>query len=189
LLTGERGHYALALGEDPMPYLRAMTAMTGPGGMMPEQVWDAAALPEARLFPGSPTGSAMPLAWAHAEFIKLIVSHKLGHPVDRPTAVWRRYSGRPPAAEAAIWCPHAPVGRIARGNSLAIALPQGAMVRWSVDDWQTLSDADTADTGLGLHAFELCSASIGQAERIDFTFRWRDTAQWVGSDYRVTVDG
>ena len=100
LLTGERGHYALARGEDPMPYLQAMAAMTGPGGMMPEQVWDAAALPEARLFPGLPTGSAMPLAWAHAEFIKLMVSRHLGHPVDRPAAVWRRYGGRPPEANS-----------------------------------------------------------------------------------------
>src|SRR6185503_4427678 len=44
LLTGERGHYELMAGNDPMPYLRAMAAMTGPYGMMPEQVWDAAPL-------------------------------------------------------------------------------------------------------------------------------------------------
>ena len=45
--------------------------MTGPGGLMPEQVWDAAPIPERGLVPGKPTGSAMPLVWAHAEFLKL----------------------------------------------------------------------------------------------------------------------
>src|SRR3984885_30588 len=56
LLTGERGHYELVAGNDPSPYLKAMAAMTGPGGMMPEQVWDTAALPERRVFPRPPTG-------------------------------------------------------------------------------------------------------------------------------------
>ena len=61
LLTGERGHYELVAGNDPSPYLKAMAAMTGPGGMMPEQVWDSAALPERRLFPGG--RPARPCHW------------------------------------------------------------------------------------------------------------------------------
>jgi len=108
LLTGERGHYELVAGNDPAPYLKAMAAMTGPGGMMPEQVWDSAALPERRLFPGRPTGGAMPLVWTHAEFIKLLISRHLGYPVDRPAAAWRRYGGRRPEAARAVWCFHAP---------------------------------------------------------------------------------
>ena len=42
LLTGERGHYELSCGRDPLPFLLAMTRMTSMGGMLPEQVWDAA---------------------------------------------------------------------------------------------------------------------------------------------------
>src|SRR5438874_7895449 len=34
--------------------------------------------------PGRATGSAMPLAWAHAEFVKLLVSRQIGHPFARP---------------------------------------------------------------------------------------------------------
>src|SRR5262249_19272988 len=64
LLTGERGHYELEAGNDAMPYLEAMAAMASPGGMIPEQVWDAEPIPEHRLFPGRATGSAMPLVWA-----------------------------------------------------------------------------------------------------------------------------
>jgi hypothetical protein len=55
LLAGERGHFELVAGNDPLPYLKAMAAMTGPSGMIPEQVWDSAAVPERRLFPGRPT--------------------------------------------------------------------------------------------------------------------------------------
>ncbi len=84
LLTGERGHYELLRGRDAMPYLTALAAMAGQGGMLPEQLWDAAAIPDAGLAPGKPTGSAMPLAWAHAEYIKLAYSLLEGKPVDRP---------------------------------------------------------------------------------------------------------
>ena len=105
LLTGERGHYELAAGNDPKLYLKTMAAMAGPGGMMPEQVWDSAALPERRLFPGRPTGSAMPLAWTYAEFVKLMISRQLGYPFDRPAAVWRRLRRSTSRSQArAIWC-------------------------------------------------------------------------------------
>ncbi|MCB1845215.1 MAG: hypothetical protein KDI09_19770, partial [Halioglobus sp.] len=74
LLTGERGHYALLAGEDPQPYLATMCAMAGTGGMLPEQVWDVDLSRAEHPGAGRPTGSAMPLAWAHAEFIKLLLS-------------------------------------------------------------------------------------------------------------------
>lgn len=45
LLTGERGHFELAAGNDPLPYLESMAAMSGRGGMLPEQVWDSKAIP------------------------------------------------------------------------------------------------------------------------------------------------
>ena len=93
LLTGERGHYELCAGNDPLPYLEAMAAMASQGGMIPEQVWDTDPIPERILFPGRPSGSAMPLAWAHAEFVKLLVSRQIGHPFARSRAVWQRYRG------------------------------------------------------------------------------------------------
>src|SRR5260370_5181489 len=105
-MTGGGGHYEVAAGGVPLPYLEAMAAMASPGGMLPEQVWDAEPIPSRRLAPGRPTGSAMPLVWAHAEFIKLMISRQLRHPVDRPRAVWQRYRGRRPAARHAFWWMH-----------------------------------------------------------------------------------
>ena len=55
LLTGERGHFELCAGNDPLPYLAAMAAMASPGGMIPEQVWDAIRSPLAACFPGEAT--------------------------------------------------------------------------------------------------------------------------------------
>jgi glucoamylase len=187
LLTGERGHYELAAGNDPTPYLHAMAAMTGPCGMMPEQVWDTAAIPERRLFPGRPTGSAMPLAWAHAEFVKLMISRRLGYPCDRPAAVWRRYGGRRPEAERAFWCLHAPIGSIDRGGALVIALPRPARVHWGLNGWQNIADGETQDSGLGLHGFELGAAALAGAASINFTVQWRATQEWLGRDFLIAI--
>jgi glucoamylase len=188
LLTGERGHYELVAGNDPAPYLKAMAAMSGPGGMMPEQVWDSAALPERRLFPGRPTGGAMPLVWTHAEFIKLVISRYLGYPVDRPAAAWRRYGGRRPEAARAIWCFHAPIRRIRRGQAFIIALPRPALIHWGIDGWKNAADGNTEDSGLGQHSLEIGAAALSQARAINFTLQWRDDQHWVGMDYQVGIE-
>ncbi len=76
LLAGERGHYELAAGrrDVALDLLKTMARQTSECGMIPEQVWDAADIPERFLFNGRPTGSSMPLAWAHSEYIKLLRS-------------------------------------------------------------------------------------------------------------------
>jgi glucoamylase len=76
LLTGERGHLALQSGEDPLPYLDTMARCASHGGLLPEQVWDAPPVVERGLEPGRPSGSAMPLLWTHAEFLKLLVAER-----------------------------------------------------------------------------------------------------------------
>ena len=92
LLTGERGHYELAAGRSPRPYLRAMEVFANGAGLLPEQVWDERTdRPEAGLFLGRPTGSAMPLMWAHAEYIRLLRSTHDGVVFDRISAVADRY--------------------------------------------------------------------------------------------------
>ncbi|SMF03641.1 hypothetical protein SAMN06265365_10699 [Tistlia consotensis] len=161
--------------------------MTSPCGMIPEQVWDGDALPARRLFPGRPSGSAMPLAWAHAEFIKLALSRELGRPADRPQAVWQRYQGRRRAAGYAFWWPHAPIAAAPAGARLAIALPRPAMVHWGVNGWHDLADAMTEDSGLGFQVATLEVATLRAGDRIDFTWRWRDSGEWQGRDYRVSV--
>ena len=187
LLTGERGHYELAAGHDPLPFLAAMTAMASPGGMLPEQVWDADPIPSRRLEPGRPTGSAMPLVWAHAEFIKLMISRHLGHPVDRPRAVWRRYQGRRPAIRHAFWWPHAPINAFAAGARLAVALPRAALVHWGSDGWHNAMDEPTRDSGLGFHVASLDVERLSAGQRVVFTWQWGESGAWHNQNYEVAV--
>jgi glucoamylase len=186
LLTGERGHYELAAGRDPLEFLTAMAAMASSGGMLPEQVWDAADIAERGLVAGHATGSAMPLAWAHAEFVKLAISRELGAPCDRPTAVWERYKGRPPAITRAVWTEAAPISTIAAGVPLLVGIKDPAQVRWSVDGWRTVAEQSTSDSGLGLHVAELDGARFAPGTTIELTFR-RTSGEWAGCNFSVKV--
>ncbi len=187
LLTGERGHYELCAGRDPLPFLEAMAAMAGASGMLPEQIWDDAAIPERRLYLGHPTGSAMPLAWAHAEFVKLAYSRDLGYPVDRPNAVWERYRGIRPTCKKAFWLKQAPITRIESGMKLVIALPFGSTISWGTDGWKNTVREKTGAPGLGLHRLEIDTKGLASGQRIDFTYRNDDTGAWAGIDYSVSI--
>jgi glucoamylase len=61
--------------------------------LMPEQVWDhRPPSGSARRFtPGEPTMSAMPLAWTHAQFLRLAVAIQDGAPAETPQVVACRY--------------------------------------------------------------------------------------------------
>src|SRR6266705_2071450 len=72
-------------------------------GLLPEQVWNAPDLPQARMFLGRPTGSPMPLLWAHAEYIKLLRSTHDGQVFDRIPAVAERYQGRRRHQPIEVW--------------------------------------------------------------------------------------
>lgn len=187
LLTGERGHYALAAGEDPLPYLEAMASMAGAAGLIPEQVWDAPAIPARNLEPGRPTGAAMPLAWAHSEFIKLCYSREQGHPVDRPAATWQRYGGRRPEVLHDIWGPRYRPRHVRQGNRFTIALLQHALVHWGINGWKEPRDSDTEDTGLGIWTTEIPVTGLHAGETVQFTFYWHDTATWEDQEYAVTI--
>jgi glucoamylase len=187
LLIGERGHYELCAGNDPLPYLAAMAAMASPGGMIPEQVWDDAPIPSRRLVLGRPTGAAMPLAWAHAEFVKLMISRGLGHPTDRPWATWLRYHGKRCRAKYAFWFPHAPIASIPSGARLVVGLPDPARIRWGVDGWNDATDQPTGESGLGFFVAGLDTAALRPGQRVEFTVQWAKSGEWLGRDISLVV--
>ncbi|WP_433307084.1 glycoside hydrolase family 15 protein [Actinoplanes sp. CA-030573] len=94
LLNGERGEYQLAAGSTgaARAQLATMARAAGPGGMMPEQVWDQAP-PAPAVTPGTPTYSATPLAWTHAQFIRLAWDVQAGRILEQPAVVAARYAG------------------------------------------------------------------------------------------------
>ena len=110
IFAGERGEYELATGELSGDLTAARAAATNrlnaiantanDGLMLPEQVWDdnPPSGTDGRL-PGTGTGSATPLGWTHAQFVRLAWSIDAGRPVERPTMVSCRYGG--PCSSAA----------------------------------------------------------------------------------------
>lgn len=93
LLTGERAHYELAAGhlDEAKRLLHALGQMANEGGLLPEQLWDAPDLPAQELYFGKPAGSAMPLVWAHAEYLKLCRSLAEQQIFDQPPQPVARY--------------------------------------------------------------------------------------------------
>ncbi len=190
LLVGERGHYELDAGRDARPYLDAMRRMGSKGGMLPEQVWDAPDIPERSLALGRPSGSAMPLAWAHAEYVKLVRSIALGHAIDRPEAAWHRYHGIRPEPTRACWRFGAPRQTMAPGRTLRFELLAPCRVHCSVDGWRTTIDVDARDTGLGVWIADVPgSPEFRPGQVVDATFYWPEADRWEGRNIRVSVEG
>ncbi|HEV2765802.1 MAG TPA: glycoside hydrolase family 15 protein, partial [Pyrinomonadaceae bacterium] len=99
LLAGERGEYELARGqrERALARLDAMQNFANEGLMIPEQVWDKPASPIPGVRFGEGTGSATPLAWSMAGFIRLAVSLEENRNPAMPDIVAARYAkGTPP---------------------------------------------------------------------------------------------
>jgi glucoamylase len=185
LLSGERGHYELCAGRDPLPYLESMARMASAGGMLPEQVWDSAPIPARGLAPGRPTGAAMPLVWAHAEYLKLAASRELKRPFDRPAAVWARYRGERPLLKRLIWTEQAPLTQIPEGCDLTIALRAPGEIRWGLDGWADARDQQTRPNALGLHLLDIDTPRLRAGRTLDFTYR--SGGNWVGQDFHVLV--
>lgn len=195
LLTGERGHYELAAGRDARPYAQALEGFGGRGALLPEQVWDRDD-ESAGMRCGRPTGSAMPLLWAHAEYIVLMRSIADGKVFERIEPVAARYLGRRGRRDLEVWKPSRAVRRVPRGVTLRVQAPARFRLRWTRDEWGTWQDATSNDSGLGV-AFVDIAVEAAQQAPIRFTFYWLEDAegalfarsrdQWEGRDYEVQV--
>jgi len=189
LLTGERAHYELAAGNasGAKALLSALEGFASDGDLIPEQVWDATDIPERELIRGRPSGSAMPLAWAHAEHVKLLRSLADGRVFDMPPQPRERYQVQQVRSRHAIWrfnhkCRTLPAGRVLR-----IELPAAGSVHWSADGWRTIHDTATIDSGLGVHYADLDSADLAVDREVVFTLYWSAESRWEGVNYTLRV--
>jgi glucoamylase len=187
LLTGERGHYELAAGRDVGRYLRAMERFATAAGLLPEQVWDAPDLPRARMFLGRPTGSPMPLMWAHAEYIKLLRSARDGQVFDRIPAIVERYQGRRRHDPMEVWTFNRRVRSVRPGTTLRVQAATPFRLRWSADEWSVVEDTASTPTALGIEFVDVPIARL-QAAPIRFTFFWPERERWEGRDFVIAVE-
>lgn len=189
LLTGERAHYELAAGhpQEAERLRRAMANFANEGGMIPEQIWDAPDIPARELYLGRPSGSATPLVWAHAEYVKLLRSLRDGRVFDVPPQTVQRYLVEQRSSPYALWAFNHKRSTMRMGKTLRIQLQAPALVHWSADDWKTIQDTPTRGTGLGVHVADLPTADLARGARVVFTFFWQQANKWEGMDFTVQV--
>lgn len=189
LLTGERAHYELAAGhaEAAERLLKTLEAFANKGGMIPEQIWDAEDVPEKELFCGRPSGSAMPLVWAHAEYIKLRRSLHDGRVFDVPPQPLQRYIQQQTSSTYVTWRYNHRVRSLPVGKTLRVETLAPARLLWSTDGWQTNDASETRDTSLGVHVLDLPTSDLPDGATVNFTFYWPHAGRWEQTDYEVRV--
>ncbi len=190
LLTGERAHYELAAGqvEDAKELLAALESFANEGGLIPEQVWDAPDIPERKLYFGRPSGSATPLVWAHAEYLKLRRSLLDGRVFDMPPQTVRRYLIEKTVSPRIIWRFNHKIRSMPSSKMLRIETMAPAVIHWSADDWEMVQDVRTYDSGLGIHIANLSTEALPEGKQVKFTFYWPEAGHWEGVDFVVRVD-
>jgi glucoamylase len=188
LLTGERGHYELAAGHNVKPYIQAMEHFASDTGLLPEQIWDEPDHPDIHMFLGRPTGSAMPLMWAHAEYIKLLRSTKDGKVFDLIPAVANRYLGdRSKCKSLEIWKFNRQVRRVKRGITLRVQALASFQLHWTKNGWETVVETDSISTSLNIHYVDI-PITIEQSTPVVFTFLWLEKGNWENKNFQVEVD-
>jgi glucoamylase len=187
LLTGERAHFELAAGRDVKPFIRAIEGFASPTGLLPEQVWDEQDKPNVHMFLGRPTGSAMPLMWAHAEYIKLLRSASDGRVFDLIPEVAHRYLGDRKACQLfEIWKQNRQVRVVKKGYTLRIQVAAPFRLHWTGDEWRTVNDTASAPTAFGIEFVDI-PITTSQHAPLRFTFFWPQSNSWEGRDYMVEV--
>ncbi len=190
LLGGERAHYELAAGHDVKPYIEALEAFASFGGMLPEQVWDYADLPSEGMYFGRSAGSAQPLVWAHAEYIKLLRSVADGKVFDRISVVEERYAvpkeQRTFESRLEIFRTTRPIQVMTAGSTLRVIDAQPFQVVWSTDDWHTTNTSEAKTVGHS-GAFVDIETSSEMLGSLVFTMHWPAENRWLGRNYEVTV--
>jgi glucoamylase len=189
LLTGERAHYELAAGNrvGAEALLTTLEGFASDGHLLPEQVWDAPDIPGRELFRGRPSGSAMPLTWAHAEHVKLLRSLADRRVFDMPPQPHQRYQIDDVRSRHEVWRFNHKCHRLTAGRILRVEFLAAASIHWSADGWCTVRDTPTQDSGLGIHYADLDTVELAAGGKIDFTVYWPDEDRWEGVDYHLAI--
>ncbi|HEX8493182.1 MAG TPA: glycoside hydrolase family 15 protein [Pyrinomonadaceae bacterium] len=188
LLTGERAHYEIAAGRDVSEYVKALECFANAGAMIPEQIWDTEDIPEKLMYFGRPTGSAMPLVWAHAEYIKLLRSRRDRRVFDLVEPVRARYAGQQHKSDLQVWLFNHKLHTARSDMPLRIEVCAAARLRWTTDRWATPQETELFDDGLGIYSHEFAAGEIKAGEVLQFTFYWTEVNRWEGRDFAIAIE-
>jgi glucoamylase len=189
LLTLERATYELAAGREVTDYIRTIEKFTSGIGLIPEQIWDAPDIPEQHMYFGKSTGSAIPLMWAHADFVKLLRSVVDGRVFDRIDPVAERYlhrTGDRKSDKIEVWKMNRQVRSIEAGTLLRVQASSPFLLHWSDDEWKTTHDTNSTPTSLGIQYADI-QVALTQNLPLRFTFFWPQDNQWQGTSFEVEI--
>jgi glucoamylase len=194
LLTGERAHYELAAGRDISDLIKTYERFATCGQMMPEQVWDEADRLDLSLRIGQPAGSAVPLVWAHAEYLKLLRSAVDGKVFDRIDAVYDRYCVPAtnetrcgiPRKKLEIYSVRRPIQKMKTGSTLRILTEKRFEVTWSEDGWATKHTTASRSLGSAGHTADITPRP--ESGGVQWTLYWPEQNGWLGYNVDVKVE-
>jgi glucoamylase len=187
LLVGERAHYELAAGREVGELIETIEKFASSGGMLPEQIWDAPDLDGLVL--GGPAGSAMPLVWAHSEYLKLLRSADDGRVFDCIPIVEDRYvrGNHPPSHIEVFKVSRRQIRQMTAGKSLRITSAARFRVTWTPDNWQTTKLLDSTQLGYAGSYADL-PTTPEQTGTLSFTLFWPDENRWEGRNFEVALE-
>ena len=136
---------------------------------------------------GKATGAAIPLMWAHAEYVRLLRSVIDNKIFDRIDIVAERYCNDKPRPVIEIWKMDRQVRKVAAGGLLRVQGEAPFVLHWSDDEWATVRDTVSTPTALGIEYVDL-QVDTKQKAPLLFTFRWSLDNRWQGVNYTVQVE-
>jgi glucoamylase len=186
LLTGERGHYELAAGRDPGPYVLALESFAVGIGLIPEQIWDRPDLPEKLLRYGGPTESALPLVWAHAEYIKLVRSIADGRVFDLVDGVRERYLGKDAdrVARWEVWSEKRQLATMPSGVRLRIVAADPFVLEWTSSAWSQLVRLESVSTRVNVYYVDI---PTNDSEQIRFRLQYRNEQPERATEHTIDI--
>ena len=196
LLGGERAHFELAAGGDVKSLIGAYERFSSIGGMLPEQVWDHADLPSEGMYEGRSAGSAQPLVWAHAEYIKLLRSVADGKIFDMISVVAERYAVEPGKRSfrntTEIFQVARPISELPVGHTLRVVDRERFEVVYTLDNWGTKQTVPSRVAGFPGSFADVTAATQEGADKLIFTLRWpAETGKeerWLGHNVEVKLN-
>jgi glucoamylase len=167
--------------------LRALEGFSQGIGLIPEQIWDAPDLPSRHLRFGGATDAAVPLLWAHSEYVKLHRSAADGRVFDVIDPAYDRYvAGNGERKPIEVWKFNRQVRTVVAEALLRIQANAPFLLRWTNDDWQHSVDTRSKATGIGVEFADILLPHRQNAA-VRFTFLWVEENRWEGKDYVVDV--
>ena len=191
LLAGERAHYELAAGRDISSFISTYEKFATSGQMMPEQVWDEPSRPDRGLRLGGPGGSAVPLVWAHAEYLKLLRSALDGKVFDRVDPVYDRYC-RPEGRQQVrhnleIYTFRRPIQKVSAGQTLRILDEDRFELVWSIDNWKSTRHTPSRELGSAGFSADM-DIPASHAGELSWTLQWTGRNRWLGYNVQIKID-